>query len=517
MNPSEISALLRARNPLLWIVTREESRAEAMLAQGAAAAGYVPVVWDVAAGARTLGGEPDSSGLGADPAEILDGIERNARDGAERRLWILRDFPVWLDGLAGASVLRRLRNLTRSLPMAPRDRAQAVAIVTPRGEIPPELSAVTAVLTLALPTRAELGEILDSALAALPDDIRATAAPNGSRDAAIEAALGLTSDEAAACFARSLVQRRAVVPAIISAEKRRVIARERVLQWYDPMPGGLDSVGGLAALKDWLRARALAYTPAARQYGLPMPKGCVLIGVPGCGKSLTAKAIAAAWQIPLLRLDMGQLKSKYVGESEGNLRRALQTVDAVGRCVVWIDEIEKALAGAVQGAADGGVSADALGTILTWQQERDGGAFVIATANDVAAIPPEFLRKGRFDEIWFVDLPDAAERVEILRAALRAHNRNPDSVDCALVAERTVDYSGAELAALIPDALFAAFADGGRDVRTEDLLAAASAVVPMAKSAGDKIAALRRWAVGRARAASRTVTAAGPQARQIDV
>ncbi len=369
-------------------------------------------------------------------------------------------------------------------------------------DLPPELAGHATVIEWPMPDRAEIAAILDAAIAALPDELRDTAAPNGTRDAAIDAAIGLSGEEAQACYARSLVQTRTIDPVLVAREKKRVIARERVLEWFDPLPGGLDAVGGLDLLKGWLATRRNAYSPEARAYGLPSPKGVLLVGIAGCGKSLTPKAIATAWQCPLLRVDLGGLKSKFVGESEGNLRKAFSVIEAMGRCVVWIDEIEKALAGATQGAADGGVSSDALGTILSWMQERKGEAFVIATANDVSSLPPELLRKGRFDELFFVDLPNQVERVEIMRAALRSHGRNAETVDGPSLAKLTAGFTGSEIAALVPDALFAAFSDGAREITTSDLATASNSVVPLSKTAAEKITKLREWAKGRARPAT---------------
>lgn len=515
---ADVAALLRARNPLLWIVSREEARAESYLIEAAASAGYVPRTWDVAQGVADLAGRPQNLGS-PDPGDTLNMIRERAERGGERGAWILRDLPPWLTGPGGMTTCRQVRNLARLLPGVARDNAQALIVLSPSAEIPPELAGHATVLEWPLPDRAEIAEILDAAIASLPDDLREAAAPNGARDAAIDAAVGLSGEEAAACYARSLVQLRRIDPATVAREKKRVIARERVLEWFDPLPGGLDAVGGLDVLKSWLLARKSAYTPAARAYGLPAPRGALLVGISGCGKSLTAKAIATAWQVPLLRIDLGALKSKFVGESESNLRRAMRVIEAIGRCVVWIDEIEKALAGATQGAADGGVSADALGAILSWMQERQGEAFVIATANDVSALPPELLRKGRFDELFFVDLPNASERGEILAAALRAHGRQP-LADCRAIVAATDGYTGAEIAALVPDALYAAFADAAREITADDLLAAARTVTPLAKTAAEKIERLRAWAAGRARAATSGQTAqaaAIPRTRAIDL
>ncbi len=520
---ADVAALLRARNALLWVVTREEGRAERLLFEAAAAAGYVPRTWDCAAGFLSLAGEEEEGDLSQrqDPGAALASIQARALR-SERGAWILRDLPVWLVGPAAAPTCRALRNLARMLPGVPRKSAQALIVLSPSGEVPPELAGHATVIEWPLPDRAEVAAILDAAIAGLPEGMRADAAPNGTRDAAIDAAVGLSGEEAANCYARSLVQSRRIDPALVAGEKRRVIARERVLEWYDPIPGGLDAVGGLDALKGWLVARRSAFSARARAYGLPAPKGALLVGVPGCGKSLTAKAIATAWGMPLLRLDLGALRSKYVGDSESNLRRALRVAEAVSPCVVWLDEIEKALQGATSDSADGGVSADALGAILQWMQDRQGAAFVIATANDVSKLPPELLRKGRFDEVWWVDLPTADERRAILAASLRAAKRPPLAPDSlSRVAAACDTFTGAEIAALVPDALFAAFADGEREITAEDLIAAARTVVPLARTAKERIEKLREWAASRARPATTPAivaeTSPGAAVRALDL
>jgi SpoVK/Ycf46/Vps4 family AAA+-type ATPase len=506
---ADVAALLRARNPLIWITTREEARTERLLMEAAQAAQYEPRFWDCANGIADYAGKVLDAQC-TDPAQVLNTI----RDSSKRQVWILRDLAPWLKD---PTVNRSLRSLARQLTLAPRDEARAVVLLTPSSEVPPEIAGHAIVIDWPLPDRAEIADILDAAIAALPDEIRDAAAPNGARDAAIDAAVGLTAEEAQACYAKSLVSTRRIDPATVSAEKKRVIAREKVLEWVDPIPGGLDAVGGLESLKAWLAARRAAFGPRARAYGLPAPKGALLVGVPGCGKSLTAKAIAAAWGMPLLRLDMGALKSKWVGESEGNIRKALRVAETVAPCVLWLDEIEKALAGATQGAADGGTSADALGAVLSWMQDRAGSVFVVATANDVTALPPELLRKGRFDELFFVDLPNATERAAILKTALLQHKRDPATIDlpgCAMLAQ---DFTGAELAALVPEALYTAFADGERAISTGDICGAIQATVPLARTASEKIDKLRAWAKGRARPASITATPTPTAGRALDI
>jgi len=504
----DVTALLRARHTLLWIVSREEMRVERALVDAAGTAKFVVRMWDCATGLRDSEGNEVQQGLN-DPSAVLNFIRSNR----SRAVYVLRDLHKWLDPV----VLRTVRSLARELQTATPNEARAIVVLTPSGEIPPELAGAT-VIEYPLPDRAEVARILDDVMAALPEGIKEDAAmTTTTRDRAIDSAVGLAAEEIANCYARSLVTSRKIDPVLVASEKRRVIAREKVLTWHDPDPRGLDAVGGLDVLKGWLAARRKAFTPAARAFGLPAPKGAMLVGVPGCGKSLTAKAIAAAWQMPLLRLDMGALRSKYVGDSEANIRKALKVAEAVSPCILWIDEIEKALAGAGGPAGDGGVAADALGTVLSWMQEREGSVFVIATANDVRGLPPELLRKGRFDEMFWIDLPTHGERAAIMKSALAQHGRTTEGIDVDAVAMFMDGFTGAEIAACVPDALFAAFAEDSRALTTADLKTAAATVVPLAKTAQEKIGALREWAKGRARPASTPETASATTVRSLDL
>ena len=516
---ADATALWRARNPLLWIVTGEEARVERHLFKAAADAAYVARTWDCAQGFAGMDGRKITTGDLADGVDIGDAlrlIESRADNGNERGVWILRDLPVWFGGgLAGAATLRQVRNLARKLPSTKRESAQALVVLSPDNKVPPELANHATVIEWPLPDRAEIASILDAAIESLPEEWKSKAAPNGQRDAAIDAAVGLTGEEAAACYARSLVQHRRIDPATVASEKKRVIAREGVLEWLDPLPGGLDDVGGLDVLKSWLLKRKLAYSPKARAYGLQAPRGVFAAGISGCGKTYTAKAAATALgEVPLLRLDPNALKSKFVGESEAQFRKALKVIEALGRCVVLIDEIEKALQGATSDASDGGVSADALGALLTWMNERKGEAFIFATANDITKLPPELMRKGRFDELFWVDLPTDQERSEILEAALKKNGRVQHAVDVDRVSAACKQFTGAEVASLVPEALFTAFADGEREIDTGDLLEAAKGVVPLAETAKAKIDAMRDWAKGKAKPATSVVGISGKIAEQ---
>lgn len=498
---AEVGALLKARNSFLWVVTPEEGRVERALIGAAMAKGvdYPVRLWDCIAGVVDPMGKdiaPNAPSRPAqDPAQVLNFI----RDTRERSVWILRDLHKWMD----PTVLRSLRNLAKSLPKFKRPEARAIIVLSPSADVPPELQDHAIVIKWELPDRAEIGNIFDGLMKGIEPEAAEAIIASGVREAAIEAAVGLSAEAAASCFAKSLVtQGRKIVPGVIAAEKKRVISKEKGIEWFDPDPRGLDAIGGLENLKAWLTLRRQAFSQRARDFGLPAPKGCLIVGPPGGGKSLTARALAAAWQVPLLKIDLGGMKSKWVGESEAAVRSALAVVDAVGACVCWLDEVEKQLGGATQGAADGGVSSDALGVLLTWMQEHKGGAFVVATANDVTKLPPELLRKGRFDELWALDLPTQKEREEILAVTLKQYKRGP-GVDVREVALKCDGFVGAEIAALVPDALFIAFAEGERELTTEDLLNTAATVTPLSKTAAEKISALREWGKTRARMASK--------------
>lgn len=506
---ADITALLRARHTLLWIQAREEVRIERALIGAAGDARFPVWFWDCSIGGGIKDAEGNVLTSVQDPSSALAWFAERK----DRAVLVMRDLHGWFDPV----VLRTLRTMARSLQVvANPSEARAIVLLTPPRDVPPELSGAT-VIEYPLPDRAEVAQILADTIKALPEALQAGAAPNGTRDAAIDAALGLTGDAVANCYARSLVTSKRVDPALVSSEKRRVIARASGLTWYDPDPRGLDAIGGLDLLKPWLVARRAAFSARARAFGLPTPKGALLVGVPGCGKSLTAKAIASAWQMPLLRGDLVATQSKYVGESGANIREMFKIAETVAPCILWIDEIEKALAGAMGPPGDNGVATDALGTLLSWMQERTAPVFVIATANDVRGLPPELLRKGRFDELFWVDLPTTTERLEILVATLKAHNRTADGLLMNEIARATDGFTGAEIAALVPDALFTAFADGERAITTADLCAAAATVAPLSKTAAEKIAELRAWAKGRARPASTPESTAAALARTLDL
>ncbi len=285
------------------------------------------------------------------------------------------------------------------------------------------------------------------------------------------------------------------------AEKQQLIRKSGVLEYFDTQEQVAD-IGGMEVLKAWLGSRSPAFTDKAQRFGLPAPRGVLLLGVQGCGKSLTAKAVAQLWRLPLLRLDVGRIYSGIVGSSEQNIRRALQMAETVAPCVLWIDEIEKALAGVQSsGMSDAGVTSRIFGTINTWMQEKTKPVFVVATANDISQLPPELLRKGRFDEIFFVDLPAAEERREIFEIDLRRRKRDITQFDLDRLAKEAVGFSGSEIEQAVISALYAAF-EADRDITTEDISGAIKETVPLFYTMREDIDMVRRWAKGRARPAS---------------
>jgi SpoVK/Ycf46/Vps4 family AAA+-type ATPase len=321
------------------------------------------------------------------------------------------------------------------------------------------------------------------------------------REKLVQAALGLTAAQAQRVFAKAIVSAGTLDDRdidLVTQEKKEIIRESEALEFY-AVTETPDDVGGLGVLKEWLRLRERAFTQEARDYGLPAPKGIALIGVPGTGKSLTAKMIGGLWRLPLLRLDVGALFGSLVGESEERVRRALRLAETVAPAILWIDELEKALA---HGGLDSGTSTRVFGTILTWMQEKTAPCFVVATANAIADLPPEVLRKGRFDEIFFLDLPTLEERQEIFAVHLRKRKRLQQDFDIARLARESEGYVGAELEQAIIDAMYVGF-NAGREFSTDDIAGALRRQVPLSISQRETIGALRNWLrEGRAQSAS---------------
>jgi SpoVK/Ycf46/Vps4 family AAA+-type ATPase len=375
---------------------------------------------------------------------------------------------------------------------------RCLLIVAPRLELPDGLAESVATLRLPLPALEELAAVLDEVrlVCEAPEPDAAV------RHRALTAARGFSEGQARRAFTRALRQDPALGPAALASlleEKRRLLARDLGLEVVETVESA-SHLGGLSSFKGWLEERALAFAPEAAGFGLPAPRGVLLVGVQGCGKSLAAKVAAAQLHVPLLRLDLPRVLGREGAEE--SLVAALEAAEAISPVALWVDEIEKGFAGSAPGQGGEARAARLLGAFSTWLQERQGSVFVVATANDVTRLPPELLRRGRFDELFFVDLPDLEARREILSLHLRRRGREPERLDLAALAELCADYSGAELEQVVVGGLHRAFALS-RDLETADLRRVAQDLVPLFKTYEEQIKAVREWARGRARVAGR--------------
>ncbi|WP_433049064.1 AAA family ATPase [Dactylosporangium sp. CS-033363] len=504
----DLAQLLKARFPVLYVESYEEHRVLSELVAVAADAGLVRTprpVWTWSATSGLVQPDGAATQYTTEPDNALDAVLRIQQPG----LFVFRDLHNSLGGDVPVlpSVVRRLRDIAAAFKAGAAPRT--LVIVAPVLRIPADLEKDVTIVDFPLPSEAEIRGVLEAMIAgnAAGGRIRIELDPVG-REKFAKAASGLTLNEAENAFARAMVNDGVLDLhdlGVVHEEKRQAVRKSGVLEYVEA-DVRLDEVGGLENLKRWLAKRDNSWLAAAEEYGLPAPKGVLITGVPGCGKSLTAKAVAAGWGLPLLRLDIGRVFSGLIGSSEQNMRAALRTAEAGAPCVLWVDEIEKGFA---SGSNDGGTSNRVFGTFLTWMQEKTGAVFVIATANDIERLPPELLRKGRFDEIFFVDLPSRAERSSIWGVHLRRRLSRPAVqgallVDDGLLRELctvTNGYSGAEIEQAVVAALFDAFSER-RPLRREDLLRAISATVPLSVTQSAKLDALRDWARTRAVAAT---------------
>jgi hypothetical protein len=486
----EFELLLRARYSLIYIPTREEERIEAAIAHSAKQQGNRAVyIWDFVDGYQ---GNPNDNGFGRrNPLQALEFVEKLPATAAA--VFILRDFHRFLDDV---SISRKLRNLSRLLKAQPKN----IAIISPQISIPEELTEVLTVLDFPLPAAPEIRTEIERLLAALGQSLEIRAL-----DELVRSCQGLSIERIRRVLARAIATHSELRPEdvdLILEEKRQTIRQTQILDFY-PTTASISDIGGLDNLKDWLLRRGGAFTERARQYGLPHPRGLLLVGIQGTGKSLTAKAIAHHWHLPLLRLDVGRLFAGLVGESESRTRQMIQLAEALAPCILWIDEIDKAFSG-VDGKGDAGTTSRVFGTFITWLAEKSSPVFVVATANNIQSLPPEMLRKGRFDEIFFVGLPSQEERKAIFSvhlSRLRPHNLNQYDLD--RLAYETPDFSGAEIEQTLVEAMHIGFSQN-RDFVTDDILEAASQIVPLARTAQEQIQFLQEWAAaGKARLASK--------------
>lgn len=515
----ELALFFRARFPVLYVETYEEQRVmgevHAVASDQTLMRTVRPVFeWSSTRGFVAEDGKAQSSTH--EPRQALEWLMRQQTPG----VFVMLDLHSHLGDdrrPADPTVVRLLRDISAAFQAGA--TARVLLLISPVTRIPEELEKDITLVDFPLPDEQEIRRVLDDMVAtnAARGRIRIDVDEVG-KERLAKAARGLTLSEATNAFARAMVDDGVLSNDdvyVVLEEKKQTVRKRGILEFVD-VDLDLGDVGGLQNLKRWLSKRNDSWLDEALEYGIPAPKGVLMTGVPGCGKSLTAKAIAAAWELPLLRLDVGRIFAGLVGSSEQNMRAAIRTAEAAAPCVLWLDEVEKGFSGVSGEGGDGGTSSRVFGAFLTWMQEKTSSVFVIATANNVSHLPPEFLRKGRFDEIFFVDLPTRQERRDIwsLHIAKRLRNSKAGgslTADESLLvelADASEGYAGAEIEQAVVAALFDAFAER-RSLTTSDLHRAIQNMVPLSVTQAEQIATVRTWASTRAVAATATADRSG--------
>ena len=492
----ELSILIQAQYPLIYLVTSEEERAEQAIFN--ISQSFKPqrkvYVWTVTHGIVEYG-QPRSvtQHNTVSPEAAIEWIIRHK----EASIFILKDLHPFIDAPA---TTRSLRDAIASFKGSQKN----IILMSPMHQIPIELEKEVVVLDFPLPNMPDLNKVLSS----YTDRGRSRKLSTEGREKLLRAALGLTRDEAEKVYRKAQVTKGRLTEEeveIVLSEKKQLIRRNGILEYIEEGET-IDVVGGLEELKKWLRQRSNAFTERAREYGLPQPKGMLILGVPGCGKSLIAKTTSRLWGLPILRLDMGRVyDGSMVGRSEANLRNALKTAESISPAILFIDELDKSFAGGTGSSdSDGGTSSRIFGSFLTWMQEKKSPVFVMATANRVERLPGEFLRKGRFDEIFFVDLPTPQERKDIFNIHLTKRRSDISRFDLDQLSKMSDGFSGAEIEQAIVAAMYEAFAQD-REFTQLDIIAAIKATLPLSKTMQEQVTALRDWARQRARPAAASV------------
>lgn len=427
----------------------------------------------------------------ADPVQALANLETMTIEA----VFVLKDFHRHMDNPV---VVRRLRDVGQKFSA----NRRTLVLTAPAIEMPPELAGLVEFLDLPLPDRDRLREIIRETYTRMAGTHTLKLQLDASGVDAMAGNLrGLTEEAAERAISQTVVGRLALSPECVTDvldAKKALLKRSEMLEFVDSTDN-MASVGGLENLKHWLAQRRGSWDDKARQFGLDPPKGVIILGVQGCGKSLCARAVAGEWKLPLVKFDTAAVYDKFIGETEKRIQKVFRVAEGLAPCVLWIDELEKVFAGSGpdSASADAGVSSRLLASFLSWMQDRKPAVFVAATCNNVTALPPELIRKGRFDELFFVDLPSAAERKQVFSIQLAKRKRNPADYDLDRVAEAAKGFSGAEIESAVQTALYAAFARK-QELSIEDLLTALSSTVPLSITRAEEIATLRDWAKNRA-------------------
>lgn len=481
----DLELILKSATPLVLIESTEERRAVELIQNLSTRSGMPLFKWSIANGLHRLAAGFSPQQFNKTPQEVLRYIRSLSRPG----IFLLLDFHPYLDD---PMHIRLIREIAQGYEKV----GHHLVFLSPTFEIPPELSGLMAKLELSLPDAGKVKTIIrEQAVAYMRANGKKVLADRKAVDLLARNLLGLSTSDVTRLARKAICDDGAITSSDIREvmeAKYKLMNQSGVLS-FEYETANFGQVGGLNRLKDWLRVRRKVFQGQSNAFGLEAPKGVMLLGVQGCGKSLAAKAVAGVWEVPLLRLDFGTLYNKYIGETEKNLRDALRTSEVMAPCVLWIDEIEKGLAG---GDGDDGVSRRILGTLLTWMAERKQAVFLVATANDVSSLPPELLRKGRFDEIFFVDLPDSPTRRIIFEIQLRNRKLNPSQFDIESLLAASEGFSGAEIEQAIVSALYVALAGDG-NVTTELIYSELKKTKPLSVVMAEKVAWLRNWAQDR--------------------
>ena len=499
----QLNTLIRAGTHVITIVSYEWLRAQACLHDICDERRIPFYIWSSCFGLSKFNEKGEKENISEELTDPIALLQTYYSEDFKEGLLLLEDFHPYIEP-HNFQVIRWLREFTR----ISQDVNKFIILLSPAICIPRELEKDVPLIDMPLPDTDVIRDVLE--MVADQYELREDYGDVEFHPALLESALGLTTMEAQRAFSKAAVEEKKItlneIPMIIN-EKEEIIKKGQLLEYFHP-EFDFGSVGGMDDLKEWLKKRGKGFGEKARNFGLVAPRGVLLLGVQGCGKSLTAKAIANEWKLPLLRFDLGRVFGGIVGQSEANIRNALKISEALAPCILWIDEIEKGISGVGSSdMTDGGTTSRVFGTLLTWMQEKGKPVFVIATANDISKLPAELLRKGRFDEIFFVDLPSSGERKIIFEIHIRKKERdgkprNPLKFNLDYFSEETQGYTGAEIEEIVNEALYVAFNDGEREVKDADFIEAIKDIVPLSSTMKEEIQDLRKWALVRTRAAS---------------
>ena len=509
----EIDWYLRSKRPVIYLTTPEELRIEEGISFICNRSDHKWdfITWDLVSGLKSQNSEflpAKKSDCELDQLEVLNWFDSLDVPRDKFLVLLLKDFPKYFgkehsQGQIEYRLIRHLKNISHNCVT----KNKAIILLSQNLELPNDLDKYVSVIDIPLPEKEfisqKISDLLEKAKQRkdLAQRFKTEYTPD-EFEHIINSFRGLTINECEQVCTYCMIKHTCLDPDAISNQKKDIIRKSGLLDWIDNNEN-LESIGGLNELKDWLYKRSKAFTKEAVDYGLPPnPKGILLVGIQGAGKSLFARGVSSFWNFPLLKLDMGKVFSGIVGSSENNMRQVFKVAESVAPCILWLDEIDKGMSGSKSSSSsDGGTTSRVLGSWLTWMQENQSPVFIVATANDISNLPPELMRKGRFDEIFFVDLPSPAERETIFSIHLTKRKRNIDNFDLSLLSEHSKDFTGAEIEAAIVSAMYESFNES-REFDTYDIIQSLKEIVPLSVTMKEEIDALKIWASDRARNAS---------------